>query len=224
MSLRNNLDSVVQKLSAGGYNITDVFDVGANQGRWTAKYSKQLPGARFCMFEANPKQRSPKLAPNHKWFNSVLSKPGASEVEFYAVSGTGDSYYKEQTKAYDGCSPLKLPTTTLDVLVKENSLPHPQLMKMDTQGSELDILHGANSIINTVDIIVIEMAVLPYNKGAPTFDDYLKFLIDLDFVPVGVEEIHVSNNMLVQLDIVFLRKHTKETYYGNNEFFTTIKR
>ena len=75
-----------------------------------------------------------------------------------------------------------------------------------------------------VDIIVIESAVLPYNKGAPSFDDYANTLIGLGFVPVGVDEIHLSNNMLVQIDVVYLKQHSKEQYYGNNKFFTTIMR
>ena len=218
MILRNDLTSVVKHLTAGGYNITSVFDVGANKGKWTAQYSRQLPAASFCMFEANPKQKQPSLGAKHQWFNSVLSSPDKLEVAFYSVSGTGDSYYKEQTKAYNNVTPVFLPTTTLDKIVKDNSLSHPQLMKMDTQGSELDILQGATTIIGEVDIMVIETAILPYNSGAPRFDDYIDTLSSLEFVPVGIDEIHTSNNLLIQLDVVFLKKHIKDKYYGDSKF------
>ena len=220
MSLPNNLSSVIQRLTAEGYKINHVFDIGANKGKWTALCSRARVRATVCMFEGNPNQSPPRLAPNHKWFNSVLSSPETSEVDFYAVSGTGDSYYKEQTKAYNNCIPLKLQTTTLDKLVEDNSLPFPQLMKMDTQGSELDILRGAASIIKSVGVVVIETAILPYNKGAPRFDDYINALSELEFVPVGIEEIHISNNLLIQLDIVFLKQDIKDKYYGDNNFYT----
>ena len=52
------------------------------------------------------------------------------------------------------------------------------------------------------------MPILKYNKGAPSFDNYINFLTDLDFVPIGVEEIHIVNNLVVQVDMVFLRKST----------------
>ena len=218
MTLRNDLTSVVQHLTSKGYVINSVFDVGANKGRWTAEYNQLLPNATFCMFEANPNQQAPKLATNHKWFNSVLSDPDTTEVKFYSISGTGDSYYKERTVVYDNCTPLILPTTTLDKLVAKHSLPPPQLMKMDTQGSELDILKGANNILSGVDILVTETAILPYNDGAPTFNDYLNTMSTLGFVPVGIEEIHIALNLLVQLDVVYLRREIKEQYYGDNKF------
>ena len=221
--MKNDLNSVIQKLTSEGYNISHVFDIGANKGQWTAQYEQKLQNAQFFLFEANPNhQRPPRLQPKHKWFNAALSNPETTEVDFYSISdvkrrGTGDSYYKEQTHIYEKCVPLKLVTTTLDIIVKKYSLPFPQLMKLDTQGSELDILAGAKATIKHTDIIVTEVAVSPYNRGAPTFNDYIKFLVDLEYVPIGLEQIHTVDNTLVQVDVVFLKQHIKAKYYGNND-------
>lgn len=225
MSLPNDLNTVIQTLTNRGYNITSVFDIGANKGTWTAGFAPKMRGAEFFLFEANPKHHRPtSLAPKHKWFNSALSSPDIKEVEFFtsggAKRGTGDSYYKEQTHVYDGGESIKLKTTTLDEMVKENSLPYPQLMKMDTQGSELDILKGAEKTIKHVDIIVVETPILPYNSGAPTFDDYINTLSDNGFVPVGVEGIIFANSLLVQIDLVFLKRNINTKYYGDNHLFT----
>ena len=207
--MRNDLNNVIETLISKGYNILHVFDIGANKGRWTAQYSTQLPHTQFCLFEANPNHKRPKqLAPQHKWFNVVLSKSDVNRVEFYIAnnkySGTGDSYYKEQTSAYDNCKSVILKTTTLDAIVKNQSLPFPQLIKLDTQGSELDILSGASEVIKHADIVVTEMAIMPYNKGAPNFDDYMKFFISHNYMPMGINESQFADNMLVQVDIVFL--------------------
>ncbi len=220
MIYRNNLNSVIQKLTSEGYNINSVFDIGANKGNWTAHYEKIMPDAQFILFEANPKQSRPsKLSQKHKWFNTVLTKPGITEVEFYSIVGTGDSYFKEQTKAYDSIVPLKLPAITLDEIMKKYSLPYPQIIKLDTQGSELDILSGAEDVIKHVDIIVTEISMLPYNLGAPTFDDYMKFLSNCGLVPMGIEGINFVDNMLGQIDIVFMKKDIKIKYYGDDGFF-----
>ena len=219
MVLPNNLNDVIKKLFSHGYQINSVFDIGAHKGTWTTQYEKLLPNAQFSLFEANPNLlRPPKLAKKHKWFNVVLSDPETKEVEFYSIRGTGDSYYKEQTHAYNNCTPQKLQTTTLDQLARDHSLIYPQLIKLDTQGSELDILRGAESIINHVDIIVTEAAVLSYNRGSPSFDDYIKYFTALDFIPIGVEEIHLSDNTIVQFDIVFLKNDVKIKYYGDKQF------
>ncbi len=220
MTLRNDLSSVIQKITSEGYVINHVFDIGANKGNWTAHYEKQMPNADFFLFEANSKQGRPsKLAQTHKWFNAVLSNEETTEVEFYSVTGTGDSYYKEQTKAYDSVSPLILQTITLDEMVRKHSLPFPQIMKLDTQGSELDILNGAKEVVANTDIIVTEISMLPYNLGAPTFDAYMKFLSDLGYVPMGIEGINFIDNMLGQVDIVFMKKDIKVKYYGDSGFF-----
>lgn len=219
MALKNNLESVIQHLTAGGYRLDSVFDIGANKGNWTAHYTRLLPNAIFCMFEANPKHTRPgKVGQQHKWFNVVLSSPDVTEVEFYSIAGTGDSYYKEQTRAYDTCTPIKLPTITLDKMVDKHSLTYPQLVKLDTQGSELDILKGASKVIEHADIIMTEAAIMAYNKDAPNFDDYIKFFTERGYVPVGINEIQFADNILVQCDIVFLKKEIKTKYYGDKNF------
>jgi len=220
--MKNDLNSVIQKLTSEGYNIKTVFDIGANKGQWTAQHEQKLQNAQFFLFEANPDHQRPRrLQPKHKWFNAVLSNPETTHVNFYSISsarrkGTGDSYYKEQTHIYEKCVPLKLATTTLDAIIKKHSLPFPQLMKLDTQGSELDILEGAKNAVKHTDIIVTEVAVSSYNHGAPTFNDYIEFLADLKFVPVGLEQVHTVDETLVQVDVVFLKQHIKAKYYGNN--------
>ncbi len=220
MVLKNDLRSVITKLLSGGFNIKCVYDIGANKGNWTKAFLPKIPNAQFILFEANPNHSRPvALDQKHKWFNVALTKPGVKTVDFYSITGTGDSYYKEQTRHYDDCTPILLPAKTLDELAQENRLPYPQLIKLDTQGSELDILRGGTDIIKEAEIIVSEIAILPYNEGAPTFTEYVKFFDNINYVPVGVEGIHFANGMLVQLDIVFLRKDTKVKYYGDNKVF-----
>ena len=218
--LKNDLTNIINTLTSKGYKLNNVFDIGANAGKWTLKYEKVLNKSQFFLFEANPNHSRPKkLNKKHKWFNCVLSSPDIKEVKFYSLSGTGDSYYKERTHAYKNCTPLQLKTITLDDAINTYVLPKPQLIKLDTQGSELDILEGAKNIIKYVDIILIEMPILPYNKGAPLFNDYMNYLTSLDYIPVGPEEFHFADNMFVQLDIAFLKKNVKTKYYGNKNLF-----
>ena len=224
MSLPKDLNTVIQKLTAGGYHISTVYDIGANKGTWTTKYEAVIKTAQFLLFEANPRHNRPTgLKTKHKWFNVVLSNPETSEVIFNMsqnnLPGTGDSYYKEQTHVYDNCKTVTLKTTTLDELASQQKLPFPQLIKLDTQGSELDILRGGSSIVANADIIVTEMPILPYNKGAPVFNDYINFFNGIGFVPVGVEGIIFANNVLAQIDIVFLRREINIKYYGDNKLF-----
>ena len=217
--LRNNLQKVIDVLKQHNHAINVVYDIGANQGKWTSRYEKIMPNAKFFMFEANQRRKKPAAVNKHTWFNSVLSSPDINEVMFYDRMGTGDSYYKEDTTFYDGIMPVKLKTITLDEMVEADNIPMPQIMKLDTQGSEIDILSGATKALSAADVVQIETPILSYNEGAPGFLDYISFMIEHGFLPIGVDEVHLNDNILMQLDVVFMKKELKEQYYGSAGFW-----
>lgn len=193
-------------MGQAGHKINSVFDVGANKGKWTEDWLTVCPSATFTLFEANPNHPRPtRLHTKHNWINVVLSKPGIDSVEFYSINNTGDSYYKENTSYYKQSSKLNLKADTLDNVVKRFNLIPPQLLKLDTQGSEVDILLGAEQTLKTVDIVVCEMPIIEYNIGAPVFSDYLAAFKSLDFIPVCVDQEHFSRGSLLQIDMVFLK-------------------
>lgn len=221
--VKNTFSDVLQKFLKNNHQICSVFDIGANDGKWTARYENLIPSATFFLFEANPKRKRPtRIDKKHKWISAVLSSPEINEVTFYERMGTGDSYYKERTTFYDSCNLLKIDTVTLDELVIAKRIPMPQIIKLDTQGSEIDILKGSKKILEFVELIQIEVPILAYNEGAPSFNDYVQFIVDSGFVPIGVDEIHLNDNILMQLDIVFIKKHIKEKYYGSKNFWKGI--
>ena len=147
----------------------------------------------------------------------MLSNPERAFVDFYNGTNSGDSYYKETTKFYDNQTSIRLPCTTLAQLVTEQKIPLPQLIKLDTQGSELDILAGAEPFLNQVELIYTECPIVRYNAGAPNIQEYLDFFKARKFIPVRLLEAHHIENTLVQLNILFMRHDVKETYLGKND-------
>ena len=196
--------------------IQTVYDVGACNGWWYMDTRPYLPEAKFFLFEANPEYEETLKQTGQRVFNKVLSNPGRGEVEFYNGTNTGDSYYKETTTIYDNQVPIKVPTITLDELIEQNNLPIPQLLKLDTQGSELDILQGATKILGKTELIVTEMPIIEYNKGAPNFSEYLNFFKSHDYIPVDVLEVHRGEETLIQLDILFVLRSAKYKVLGTN--------
>jgi hypothetical protein len=100
-------------------------------------------------------------------------------------------------------------TQPLNSVVGANALPHPNFVKIDVQGAELDILSGAGEILDDCHLMYLECPVLEYNAGAPTFEMYIKYMLSLGFVPLYVLEQHVVRNSLMQVDILFIRESTK---------------
>jgi FkbM family methyltransferase len=83
---------------------------------------------------------------------------------------------------------LRVRTTTLDAIVEEHGLRFVDFIKLDTQGTELDILQGGPKAVGELAIgMRIETLFVPLYKGQPLFADvdaYVRAqgfdLVDLD--------------------------------------------
>jgi len=213
-----SLDNFLLNLVKNNFEVKTVYDIGACKGDWSRHMkSNILPQSDFFLFEANSKYNSTLENTGFTFFNTVLSNPGREFVNFYNGADTGDSYYKETTKFYDHKESIVLPCTTLEKLIESHNLPIPEFIKIDTQGSELDILQGASSILGNVNIIYCECPIIQYNSGSPNIQEYLDFFKNLKFVPVAILENHYLENILVQIDIMFMRYEIKNKFLGSTE-------
>jgi FkbM family methyltransferase len=200
-------------------SISNVYDIGACRGEWsTSMKFGGLKASNFYLFEANP-EYAPILAnTGFPHYINVLSSPDRKTVSFYKKISTGDSYYKENSKHFAEVEAVEVPCKTLEQVMWEHNLPVPDLVKIDTQGSELDILSGASSLLGATHLFYVECPIVRYNIGAPNIQEYLDFFIGREYIPVDLFEIHRGENTLIQIDIMFMLKETKERYLGKNEF------
>ena len=77
-------------------------------------------------------------------------------------------------------------------------------------------MSGALGALSDTKMIYMECPIITYNKGAPSIQDYLDFMRSKFFIPVDVLEIHRSEGVLLQIDIMFLSKETHDKIYGKN--------
>lgn len=215
------LINALNDLSMTGFKAPVVYDIGACTGEWTKTVQENtelLRNSTFYLFEANPAYAEALSQLGHRHITgTVLSTPNRKEVDFYNGTNTGDSYYKERTTHYDNQSTIKLPCATLDEIVWKHDLRFPNFVKLDTQGSELDILSGANTLFVTCELIQIEMPIIKYNEGAPNIQDYLDFFKAKDFVPIEVVEINRAEGIILQLDMLFMKHAAKIHYLGKEK-------
>lgn len=209
-----NLREILEKLE-----IKTVFDVGANQGHWSINTKSLLPDSKFYLFEASYYYKERLEKTGLDFFIELLSDEVGKEFDFYDSTASGESYYKENTIWNVNYKPIKKTSNTLDNMVQTYNLPLPEFIKLDTQGSELDILKGASNIMKNVQVILTEMPIMKYNDGAPNMHEYLEYFDKMGFYPMNVEQTHFIDNLLVQIDIVFLRKELKINLFGKNTMF-----
>lgn len=205
---KRKMNKALHILQSNGFRINTVYDIGANIGKWTRDMSRSLPGANFIMFEANELHRVKLEKRNFPYFIEVLSK-AEEEKKFFSIGGTGDSLYLENTIYYTKDDFKLVKTKTLDSIIETNNLAKPNFIKLDVQGAELDILEGAKKSLEQCFLIYMECPVLEYNIDSPKFNDYIKFMDGIDFIPLQILEQHLIKGELVQFDILFIRRSIK---------------
>jgi FkbM family methyltransferase len=190
-----------------------VLDVGCNAGHFYKEAKEVWPDAKYWLCEANMECSDILESLNVDFTIAVLSdKPKV--VTFYtrkdSPCATGNSYYKENTKYYQGDNavPHKVHTRTLDDVCSHLELSNQKvLLKIDSQGSEYDILRGGETIVENCLGIIVEVAYTDYNQGAPTasvVDQYIKKQGFSNYGAIG-DIVHPESRELIQQDVLYLR-------------------
>jgi FkbM family methyltransferase len=208
---QRRLPYALERLLAHGVKLGVVYDIGAYKGEWTQTMRHTLKGSAFVLFEGNA-AHVPSLEQVGRYFIALLSDT-VKTVSYYATGSTGDSYLQETIGPYDGVTPTTSTTVTLDALVREKGLPLPDFLKIDTQGSEIDVMRGAPQCLAHASLVLLECPLMTYNTGAPTIQDYLDFMKSQGFIPFEMTETHIMQDRLVQTDLLFLRATVHERLF-----------
>jgi hypothetical protein len=77
---------------------------------------------------------------------------------------------------------VQVDMVTLDYAIKEFQVPVPQVIKIDTQGCELDILKGARQTLSRVQVLVLECWLIrAYGPATPLLLELAEWLHNFDF-------------------------------------------
>jgi len=77
---------------------------------------------------------------------------------------------------------INVETTTMDTFFEiKTELPRPDLIKLDTQGTELDILRGASNCLKTCLMVEVEVEFTRAYNDQPLFDEVMTFMLKNGF-------------------------------------------
>ena len=192
-------------LEQRGIKIDTVYDVGAHKGAWTKALKSEFPDAQVTMFEANESNRPFLEQVGSPFYVSVLAGKSGT-VQFFSTGSTGDSIFRERTKHYTKVESASIEAQRLDDIVSKENLSLPTLIKIDTQGSELEILKGAQNVLKSAKMVYTETPILNLNAGAPSIQEYLDTFEQAGLFPHKICEVHSGTGLLLQIDILFVRK------------------
>lgn len=172
-----------------GFEPKVIYDIGACSLGWAREARELWPEAKIILFDAyEPFEPFYKKHPEYDYHIGVLSNEDNNTVRFYisTIHPSGNSYYKEHDDAvFPTARFVERKTITLDSVVSQRGFPLPDFIKMDTQGSEKDILEGAAETIKSVKHLIVEIQNDDYNLGAPKANVVIPYVESLGFTCVA---------------------------------------
>lgn len=178
----------LKRMSYEGFNPKVIYDIGSCVLHWTNEARDIWPDAKIILFDAFEPAEFLYIKGGYEYHMGVLSDSDERNVKFYQndVLCGGNSYYKEcNDSVFPPDKYILKKTRTLDSVVKERGFPFPDLIKMDVQGSELDILSGASECLSHAKYLIVELQSVQYNEGAPKVDVSLPFIESLGWTCVA---------------------------------------
>ena len=194
-------------LKQRGFNPTRILDIGAHQGTVTKQMKELWPGADILMLEANPYLEDTLKTIGIPYKICLLGNENKT-VPYYLTKkwllSSGNSIYREQTPDYsdEHIASIQLPMLKLDDVLKGESF---DLIKIDTQGSEVDILTGGIDVVKTAKYIIIECSLIEYNKGGNKIHDIFQFMTSQGLFMKDIIDLAYNDDVLIQIDLLFER-------------------
>lgn len=178
-----------------------VFDVGANVGESSVEFARAFPGAQVFAFEPDPKtfdklQRGiSSYAKQVKAFNVGLGRTPESRTLTINKGSGGNSFLKvspgisshatgDWTLAH---GEVIAEIHTVDDFCSQNKIESIDLIKIDTQGYEMEVLLGGKHMImpSRTRLIHIELLMVELYTNQAFFNEVMQELSSRGFQLVG---------------------------------------
>jgi FkbM family methyltransferase len=210
---RNSMSGqALEALRRQGYAPRTLLDVGAHVGSFARSFLEIFPDCAVTLVEPNPFcQEDLAKHPFERHAVAASDAPGRAELFLTKewLQSTGVSLYRENTAFFRNDVVLKheVEKVRLDDLFAGRTF---DFVKIDTQGSELDVLRGGETVLARADYVLIEVSLVEYNLGGARAEAVFAQLAAMGFKCADVTEFHrlqgVQNGNLLQIDFLFERE------------------
>jgi FkbM family methyltransferase len=201
---------IQRKLGAAAAPV--IFDVGANTGQTVIALKSLYPGATIHSFEPSPsvfQQLSAAVSnyPDVRLNNFALGSC-AGEQKFLENTSTDMSSFLEPDKECWGTI-VRTPVVkiaSVDDYCTEHGIARIDLLKVDTQGFDLEVLKGASGMMKQgrIALVLVELTFCELYRNAPAVDEIMKFLREYRFNLVAFYDMHYKHDVADWCDGLFV--------------------
>ena len=182
------------------FGVRTVLDVGAGRGDWAA--ALRAAGYRGTIVSFEPlaaAYEELRRAAEHdpSWYALKVALGAMRERRGMAPPGAG----------YEGREEIQV--VPLDEVCRDRLTAHARVsLRVDVQGSEVDILRGAHATLPQVDVLELELSATDMHDGKRSYQEMLNFGEALGMDIAGLLETSFDEDAgrLLQFDALFARR------------------
>ena len=198
-----------------GLDAQFIIDVGANMGRWSREALYSFPHARYMLLEPQREMKNQldELCaeyPNAEWMMAgVASRDGKMDLAVIPENeGCSSSFLVPESERQKlNLESRSLPVYSLDSICK-NAGQIPELVKLDAEGMEMQIIKGAQSLLGTTEVFLLEVSLFNPWPGGANFVEIIHAMDELGYVPYDFTEFifRPKDGALGLVEIAFSKK------------------
>jgi FkbM family methyltransferase len=218
-NLANFGESRQRMLGLTDMPIRTVFDIGANKGRRTRAFRRAFPQATVYAIEPIPELCSKLEA----WARSQNDRVQVLNVALGSEPAQTSFFVNRRASIW---STLQIPESdnvndyqaipvvvdTLDRLAARHDAQDEILIKVDTEGTDLEIVTGGSETFGRAAGVIIEATFFPsrYGEQAPVFEDIVARFSELGLMFRGHLSGSWNRGICHGIDAVFMRRNVAQ--------------
>lgn len=209
-----------------GFSPKQIIDVGAFAGEWSRLAHEIFPEAKILMIEPQKRMRKQleKMVredpSTYVYEQTLLGADQGRSVTFHLFEAattaasvlSGHGYHAGKTEGRQ--------LETLDSVQERVGFNHPDFLKLDVQGYELEVLKGAEKAFAVAEAILLEVSLIELYRSSPLLHNVTEFLASRGYVAYDISGLirRPLDCALCQVDMVFV-KSDSNTFLGSRSWF-----
>jgi len=199
-------------------NVSKIIDIGANKGQFAESIFKRNKHLRVVSFEPLPeayKILAQKVAQNNHWesYNCAIGSDSSESTIYVSENSHSSSLLKinqNHLTAEKSAKVVKEETVSVKLLsdVIKSDVKETLMLKIDTQGFELEVLKGSIDLFSKVELIIVELSFVQLYDQSAKFSTVINFLEEYGFILYQIfpEFTNQTTHQLLQANGVFVKK------------------
>lgn len=214
------MDTLMEVIGHCGIKL--VLDVGANFGQFGKQLRQQGYSETIHSFEPVEvayQQLAETCRADSRWHAHQRALGATQSVKTLHIARASDlssfhppnAYGQNRFKNFDVVAKEEVQVETVDNFLSTLGAHRESvLLKMDTQGYDLEVFRGARNSLKNIVAIQSEISFKPIYEGMPSYLDAFKLYEEHGFRVVGLHPISRDKNLpVIEMDCIFINDGAK---------------